>query len=83
MHVESPRYQNKLHDVFFKAAQEAGIPRNVNFNNWSHKQVCSISEEPFLFQGMQECFHADGCPTLGWQQHLGAMASKDDCGGCL
>lgn len=39
MHVESPRYQNKLHDVFFKGAEEAGIPRNSNFNDWSQHPV--------------------------------------------
>ena len=39
MHVESPRYENKLHDAFFRGAQEAGIPRNRNFNDWGHAQV--------------------------------------------
>lgn len=39
MHVENPRYRNELHDVFFKAAEEAGIPRNSNFNDWGHTQV--------------------------------------------
>ena len=39
MHVESPRYENKLHDVFFKGAEEAGIPRNVNFNDWGQHPV--------------------------------------------
>lgn len=38
MHVENPRYQNKLHDVFFQAAEEAGIPKNPNFNDWGHSQ---------------------------------------------
>ena len=39
MHVESPRYENKLHDVFFQAAEQAGIPRNPNFNDWRRSPV--------------------------------------------
>ena len=39
MHVESPRYQNKLHDIFFEGAAEAGIPQNLNFNDWGHGPV--------------------------------------------
>ena len=42
MHVESPRYHNKLHDVFFKAAEEAGIPKNGNFNDWRQGQVVAF-----------------------------------------
>lgn len=38
MHVEDPRYQNKMHDVFFDAAAEAGLPHNEDFNDWSHSQ---------------------------------------------
>ena len=39
MHVENPRYRNKLHDVFFDGAKEAGIPQNLNFNDWGHSPV--------------------------------------------
>jgi choline dehydrogenase-like flavoprotein len=38
MHVENPRYHHKLHDVFFQAAKEHGIPYNRDFNNWSTPQ---------------------------------------------
>lgn len=38
MHVENPRYNNKLHDVFFQASQEAGVPYNPDFNDWSRNQ---------------------------------------------
>lgn len=42
MRVENPRYNNPLHDVFFRAASQAGIPENDNFNNWGRPQVpCS------------------------------------------
>jgi choline dehydrogenase-like flavoprotein len=36
--VETPRYHNYLHDVFFKAASELGIPANPDFNDWRHDQ---------------------------------------------
>ncbi len=39
MRVEDPRYTNPLHDLFFEAAQQAGIPPNDNFNDWGHSQV--------------------------------------------
>lgn len=39
MAVENPRYHNKLHDVFFQAAQEVGLQHNPDFNDWSHSQV--------------------------------------------
>eukprot|EP00884_Botryococcus_braunii_P020619 jgi/Botrbrau1/7240/Bobra.0021s0023.1 len=39
MHVEQPRYHNRLHDHFFEACKEAGIPANPDFNDWSHPQV--------------------------------------------
>jgi len=38
MHVEDPRYENKMHDVFFNAAAEQGLPANDDFNDWSHPQ---------------------------------------------
>ena len=41
MNVENPRYENRLHDVFFKAAEEAGLAHNTDFNDWSHPQVRS------------------------------------------
>jgi hypothetical protein len=39
MHVESPRYENPLHDAFFSAAKAAGLPDNRDFNDWSRPQV--------------------------------------------
>ena len=39
MHVESPRYHNKLHDVFFEAARQYGLKPNSDFNDWSRSQV--------------------------------------------
>ena len=39
MHVENPRYVNKMHDLFFQAADQAGLKKNDNFNDWGHKQV--------------------------------------------
>lgn len=38
--VENPRYRNVLHDHFFKAAQEAGLKPNPDFNDWRSSQVC-------------------------------------------
>ena len=63
MHVESPRYENKLHAAFFRGAQEAGIPRNSNFNDWGHAQVRAEGnlseawkEEFTRQQGAWRCF---------------------------
>ncbi len=39
MHVENPRYQNPLHDVFFQAAKEKGLTFNPDFNDWNTPQV--------------------------------------------
>ncbi len=39
MHVEDPRYENEMHDVFFSAAKEVGLQYNPDFNDWSHQQV--------------------------------------------
>ncbi len=39
MRVENPRYNNPLHEVFFQAAKQAGLPENDNFNNWGRSQV--------------------------------------------
>ena len=36
--VENPRYHNYLHDIFFKAATEAGIPPQTDFNDWGRDQ---------------------------------------------
>ncbi|GIL70388.1 hypothetical protein Vretimale_3577 [Volvox reticuliferus] len=38
MNVEQPRYQNVLHDEFFRAAAAAGVPANPDFNDWSRPQ---------------------------------------------
>ena len=66
MHVESPRYHNKLHDVFFEAAQQYGLEANPDFNDWSHSQVGAMSLNcspsfPFeakheaLFRALKDC----------------------------
>ncbi|EIE18382.1 alcohol oxidase [Coccomyxa subellipsoidea C-169] len=39
MRVENPRYNNPLHEVFFQAAKQAGLPENDNFNNWGRSQA--------------------------------------------
>ena len=39
MRVENPRYNNPLHEAFFQAARQAGIPENSNFNDWRKSQV--------------------------------------------
>ena len=39
MRVENPRYNNPLHEAFFQAARQAGIPENTNFNDWRTNQV--------------------------------------------
>ncbi len=39
MRVENPRYNNPLHEAFFQAARQAGIPENSNFNDWRRGQV--------------------------------------------
>lgn len=39
MRVENVRYHNKLHDAFFAAAKEYGIPPSEDFNNWSKDQA--------------------------------------------
>ncbi len=39
MSVEQPRYQNVLHEEFFRAAAAAGVPSNPDFNDWSRPQV--------------------------------------------
>lgn len=36
--VENPRYHNYLHDVFYKAAEEAGYHSNTDFNDWNRDQ---------------------------------------------
>lgn len=38
MSVEQPRYQNVLHEEFFRAAAAAGVPSNPDFNDWSRPQ---------------------------------------------
>lgn len=41
MHVEQPRYHNRLHDLFFQACEGAGLPANPDFNDWSRPQVAT------------------------------------------
>jgi hypothetical protein len=66
MHVENPRYQNKLHDVFFQAAEEAGIPKNPNFNDWGHSQVrCSCSIHPVVCPISSEAERVKSTGMLG------------------
>ena len=39
MNVEDPRYRSKLHDAFFEAAAQTGLPANDDFNDWSRPQL--------------------------------------------
>ena len=39
--VENPRYHNVIHDSYFEAAKQIGLPHNPDFNNWNHSQVWS------------------------------------------
>lgn len=39
MSTEQPRYQNPLHEEFFRAAASVGMPANPDFNDWSRPQV--------------------------------------------
>ena len=52
MRVENPRYENPLHGMFFEAAEQAGIPRNDNFNNWGHSQALYLLSH---FRGSSHC----------------------------
>lgn len=38
MQVENARYMNPLTKLFFKACQQAGLPENEDFNDWSRSQ---------------------------------------------
>lgn len=38
MEVENARYMNPLTKMFFKACEQAGMPENKDFNDWSHPQ---------------------------------------------
>lgn len=38
MQVENTRYMNPLTKLFFKACNQAGMPANEDFNDWSHPQ---------------------------------------------
>ena len=38
MQVENARYMNPLTKMFFKACEQAGMPENKDFNDWSHPQ---------------------------------------------
>ena len=38
MHVEKPIYQNALFNNHFEASNQAGIPHNPDFNDWSRSQ---------------------------------------------
>lgn len=42
--VENPRYHNVIHDSYFEAAKQIGLPHNPDFNNWNHSQVSSSGE---------------------------------------
>ncbi len=39
MNTENPRYDNPMHEEFFRACAAMGIPANPDFNNWSRPQV--------------------------------------------
>lgn len=38
MSTEQPRYQNVLHEEFFRSAEQAGLKANPDFNDWSRPQ---------------------------------------------
>jgi len=39
MNVERPRYDTPMHENFFKACANAGLPANPDFNNWDRPQA--------------------------------------------
>ena len=39
MKVEQPRYENILHEEFFRAAASIGLKPNSDFNAWDRPQV--------------------------------------------
>lgn len=39
MKVEQPRYENILHEEFFRSAAAIGLKQNNDFNAWDHPQV--------------------------------------------
>uniref|UniRef100_A0A7S0S699 Glucose-methanol-choline oxidoreductase N-terminal domain-containing protein n=1 Tax=Chlamydomonas leiostraca TaxID=1034604 RepID=A0A7S0S699_9CHLO len=39
MNVERPRYDNPLHEEFFRACKAAGLSANPDFNDWSRTQA--------------------------------------------
>ena len=39
--VENPRYLNPMHDAYFEAAKQVGLPYNPDFNDWGHSQAGS------------------------------------------
>ena len=58
MRVENPRYNNPLHEAFFQAARQAGIPENNNFNDWRTSQVMLLlwqSGITLLYQMQAAC----------------------------
>ena len=69
MAVESPRYENPLHEEFFRAAQAAGLAANDDFNDWSHGQ------EGY---GEYQVTRPPGCSTL-----LGSVWLPAQRCGCL
>lgn len=38
MQVENARYMNPLTKMFFAACEQAGLPANEDFNDWSRSQ---------------------------------------------
>lgn len=38
MQVENARYMNPLTRKFFRACEQAGLPKNDDFNDWSRPQ---------------------------------------------
>jgi choline dehydrogenase-like flavoprotein len=43
MCTERPRYENPLHEEFFRSCKEVGLPANPDFNDWSRPQVRCIT----------------------------------------
>ncbi|KAI8103262.1 hypothetical protein M9435_004601 [Picochlorum sp. BPE23] len=69
MHVENPRYNNFLHQTFFEAAKEIGIPANLDFNDWRHKQ-----EGYGTFQVTQD----KGVRADGYREYLRPIVNRNN-----
>lgn len=58
--VENPRYINPMHDAYFEAAKQIGLPYNPDFNDWGHSQARPCSGGLIHHHHHMVCF----CVTL-------------------